>query len=87
MAYKITIEKVETVEREKQVWVELSADYRAELKKLHDSGVATSEQEIEYMRGGAYVPRIERERDSTTILQQTVDTLDLAAVIKAVNGL
>jgi hypothetical protein len=69
--YKITIEKIETVKY-------MARDY----EKIADTG---NKQDNGPVYG--YVEHPEERQATTTILEQTIETLDLPEVIKAVNQL
>ena len=76
MEYKITIEKIETVKEERNEW-----------QKLWDSEVFSQVESDSNLEQYAYRPVVKEITKETIVLEQTVETLDLGAVIKAINKL
>lgn len=69
--FKITIVEIETINKKSRAWEKI-----AETGNQRDGGAVFD-----------YVDSVEEVDRETTVLEQTVRTLDLPAVIKAVNQL
>lgn len=78
MPYEVTITKKETVETIKRPWVKLFDYTEAEQKQVFGSN-----RNEQY----GYRETPTTELVETPILTQQVEEIDLAAVIKAINGL
>jgi hypothetical protein len=75
MSYRVVVTRIETVERKTKDWLK---QY-----DIPESDMGGRRPEGQY----AYVETVKEVVDKTDIYDQTVNNLDLAAVIKAVNGL
>lgn len=93
MKYKITITKVKEVEVTEQgpytvidtrPWTKNEIGQQNFFGKSENDWIENNP--VKEVRGYAPNRTIKREQE-TEVLKQTVETLDLAAVIKAVNGL
>lgn len=69
--YRITIEQVETKQKKKREW-----------ERIADSGNPKDDGAIY-----GYVDNIIDEEETTTLLKQNLETLDITKVIKAINNI
>lgn len=84
--YKITIQKVEEVTRTEEVRAQIREPYDFEAKcsdYMGEDERTKRENDPQY----EWQKRPCLKEKETTLLEQTVDSLDLVAVIKAVNGI
>lgn len=81
--YRITVSRFETIRETRRDWVKLREQYADEQTWLSPDDREKRDADPPF--GYREVPA--NIRYETKLLEQTIDTLDLAAVIKAVNAL
>jgi hypothetical protein len=84
MSYKITIEKVGYKEIQETITVGVTEDYK---KKLYEQNPANYENSDAFKYDKEWIRRPRIVESTITILEQTIEELDLKTVIKAVNGI
>lgn len=84
--YTITIKETKTVTKKDHKEWEIIGTKEIERQQGMFSGTGDAKTRIENVYG--WTPEIEKEHQvSTTLLEQTVEEMDLKAVIKAINGI